>query len=190
VAYEPHRPDRTLELYEETQQIGIQVDRVGLSAAISALAQLNCVDRALEISDYMARHGLPVSAKGHGILLKVCARSGRTKQAITVFGRLQADGVQPNRYAYHDVIQCLVKESRLGCAVSMYQEMVDAGVVPLEGTRSLIKAACLKRCWNKQELACTLAHKIPGSEEVKWRSDDSSTDCGDTNISIPSEDSD
>jgi len=190
VAHESERPDRTLELYNECQEKAISLDRVGLSAAMSAFAQFGKVEKALEISDHMAKEGLPASAKGHGVLLKACTRCRKMKEAITVFGRMQADGVNPNRHAYHDVIQCHVKEQRLDKAVSMYQEMVDANVVPLDSTRSFMKLACLKRGFSEQDVASKLTQKTADSEEASWRSEDSSTPCQESNMPSPSEDSD
>jgi len=68
---------------------------------------------------------------------------------LDLFESMRAASLKPNRFAFGDVINCCVNVKRLGKAISLYQEMLQASVLPCDRTVLYLSRACQKQGWTK-----------------------------------------
>jgi pentatricopeptide repeat protein len=140
-------PEFTLKLYDEMQEIGVKLDRVSYNSVLCAFSQLGMLDRARQMFMEMSDAGLVPNGKTYGIMIKVYYSSNRPKEAVAIFDAMREQRLEPDRFAYHHVINSCIKLQRLEYAIELYKGMIQAKLPPCDNTHIYLSAACRKQGW-------------------------------------------
>ncbi|CAK0891620.1 unnamed protein product [Prorocentrum cordatum] len=146
-ANERTNPEFTLKLYDEMKGLGIKLDRVAYNAVLCACSQNGMLDQARELFMQMTSTGLVPNDKTFGIMIKVYYSSNRPKEAVAIFDTMREQGLAPDRFAYHHVINACIKLHRLEYAMELYKDMLRAKLPPCDNTHIYLSAACKKHGW-------------------------------------------
>jgi pentatricopeptide repeat protein len=95
----------------------------------------------------MASTGLTPNGKTFGIMIQVYYSSNRPKEAVAIFDAMREQQLEPDRFAYHHVINACLKLRRIEYAVELYKDMVRAKLPPCDNTHIYLSAACKKHGW-------------------------------------------
>jgi len=159
-ANERTNPEFTLKLYAEMKELGIKLDRVAYNAVLCACSQQGMLDQARELFMQMTSTGLAPNGKTFGIMIKVYYSSDRPKEAVAIFDTMREQRLEPDRFAYHHVINACTKLQRIEYAIELYKDMVRAKLAPCDNTHIYLSAACKKHGWTTtadqimKDLAC------------------------------------
>jgi len=140
-------PEFTLKLYNEMLELGIKLDRVAYNAVLCALSQLGMLDQAQQMFLEMSSAGLAPNGKTFGIMIKVYYSSNRPKEAVAIFDTMREQRLEPDRFAYHHVVNACIKLQRIEYAIDVYNDMIRAKLPPCDNTHIYLSAACRKRGW-------------------------------------------
>ncbi|CAK0891619.1 unnamed protein product [Prorocentrum cordatum] len=169
-ANERTNPEFTLKLYDEMKELGIKLDRVAYNAVLCACSQNGMLDQARELFMQMTSTGLVPNGKTFGIMIKVYYSSNRPKEAVAIFDTMREQHLEPDRFAYHHVINACIKLQRIEYAVELYKDMLQAKLPPCDNTHIYLSAACKKHGWTTtadqvmKDLECVKeAHKARAS---------------------------
>jgi len=146
-ANERTNPEVTLKLYDEMKELGIKLDRVAYNAVLCACSQHGLLDHARELFMQMTSTGFVPNEKTYGIMMKVYYSSNRPKEAVAIFDAMRELRLEPDRFAYHHVVNACIKLQRIEYAVEVYKDMVRAKLPPCDNTHVYLSAACRKRGW-------------------------------------------
>jgi len=140
-------PEFTLILYDEMLELGVKLDRVAYNAVLCAFSQLGMLDRARQMFMEMSSAGLAPNGKTFGIMMKVCNLSNHPKETLAIFETMREQRLDPDRFAYHNVINSCMKLQRIEYAVELYKDMIQAKLPPCDNTHIYLSAACKKQGW-------------------------------------------
>jgi len=140
-------PEFTLKLYGEMKELGIKLDRVAYNAVLCACSQHGMLDQARELFMQMTSTGLVPNGKTFGIMIKVYYSSNRPKEAVAIFDTMREQRLEPDRFAYHHVINACIKLQRIEYAIELYKDMVREKLPPCDNTHIYLSAACKKHGW-------------------------------------------
>ncbi|CAK0902309.1 unnamed protein product [Prorocentrum cordatum] len=148
VAHERSDPAFALKIYSEMEVLGIQLDRAAYNSVLGARFQLGMLDEARELFLRMNDSSLVPNEKTFGIMIKVYSAKNDHEGAIALFGTMQEQRMEPDRYAYHHAIRSSITLQRVEYAVDLYNDMLHKKVPPLMNTVSILSGACASVGWH------------------------------------------
>jgi pentatricopeptide repeat protein len=132
-------PAKALEAFEQMAAVGIAIDEVSLTGAISACAQLGAVRRAAWVQEIAERSGFGRNVVVGSGLVDMYAKCGLIDKACKVFEGMQ----ERNVYTYSSMIVGLASHGRANDAIALFNDMVSrAGVEPNHVTFIGVLTAC------------------------------------------------
>ncbi|KAI4970728.1 hypothetical protein ZWY2020_001642 [Hordeum vulgare] len=132
-------PAKALEVFDRMATIGMGIDEVSLTGAISACAQLGAVRRAAWVQEIAERNGFGQNVVVGSGLVDMYAKCGLIDEARSVFDGMQ----EKNVYTYSSMIVGLASHGRAREAIALFKDMVRrADVVPNHVTFIGLLTAC------------------------------------------------
>ncbi|VAI91303.1 unnamed protein product [Triticum turgidum subsp. durum] len=132
-------PVKALEVFDRMATIGMGIDEVSLTGAISACAQLGAVRRAAWVQEIAERYGFGQNVVVGSGLVDMYAKCGLIDEARSVFDGMQ----EKNVYTYSSMIVGLASHGRAREAIALFKDMVRrADVVPNHVTFIGLLTAC------------------------------------------------
>ncbi|KAM0868845.1 hypothetical protein ACQ4PT_041056 [Festuca glaucescens] len=132
-------PMKALEVFERMAALGMGIDEVSLTGAISACAQLGAVKRAAWVKEIAESNGLGNNVVVGSGLVDMFAKCGLIDEARNVFYGMQ----EKNVYTYSSMIVGLAAHGRATEAIALFKDMVRrADVVPNHVTFIGLLTAC------------------------------------------------
>ncbi|XP_037462430.1 pentatricopeptide repeat-containing protein At5g44230-like [Triticum dicoccoides] len=132
-------PAKALEVFDRMATIGMGIDEVSLTGAISACAQLGAVRRAAWVQEIAERNGFGQNVVVGSGLVDMHAKCGLIDEARSVFDGMQ----EKNVYTYSSMIVGLASHGRAKEAIALFKDMVRrADVVPNHVTFIGLLTAC------------------------------------------------
>ncbi|KAG8074799.1 hypothetical protein GUJ93_ZPchr0006g44567 [Zizania palustris] len=114
-------PVKALEVFDRMAALGMAIDEVSLTGAISACSQLGAVRRATWIQEIAERSGFGKNVVVGSGLVDMYAKCGLIDEACQVFDGMQ----EKNVYTYSSMIAGLASHGRASEAIALFKEMVS-----------------------------------------------------------------
>jgi len=92
----------------------------------------------------MEQQKLEPDGKTYGSLLRACFLGGYNERALDIIARMRREGIEPNRFAYHDAVQCCANLQKVDEAIKLYRNMVSQNIVPLKSTFAILTTETVK----------------------------------------------
>uniref|UniRef100_A0A0E0HI76 DYW domain-containing protein n=1 Tax=Oryza nivara TaxID=4536 RepID=A0A0E0HI76_ORYNI len=132
-------PVKALEVFDRMAELGMVIDEVSLTGAISACAQLGALRRAAWVQEIAERTGFGNNVVVGSGLVDMYAKCGLIDEASKVFYGMQ----EKNVYTYSSMIAGLASHGRASEAIALFKEMVNrANVEPNHVTFIGVLTAC------------------------------------------------
>lgn len=132
-------PMKALDVFDRMAALGMVIDEVSLTGAISACAQLGAVRRAAWVQEIAERNGFGRSVVVGSGLVDMYAKCGLIDEARMVFDGMQ----EKNVYTYSSMIVGLASHGRANEAIALFKDMVRrADVEPNHVTFIGVLTAC------------------------------------------------
>ncbi|CAM0909627.1 unnamed protein product [Alopecurus aequalis] len=132
-------PMKALEVFERMAALGMGIDEVSLTGAISACAQLGAVRRAAWVQEIAERNGFGNNVVVGSGLVDMFAKCGLIDEARNVFYGMH----EKNVYTYSSMILGLAAHGRATEAIALFKDMVRReDVVPNHVTFIGLLTAC------------------------------------------------
>ncbi|KAH6765984.1 SLOW GROWTH 1 [Perilla frutescens var. hirtella] len=127
-----------LSLFHEMQAMKVKPDEVTMAICLSACAQLGALDVGIWIHHYIEKHNLSMTVVLGTALVDMYAKCGNISKALQVFHEIPGR----NTLTYTAIIGGLALHGDARDALSCFQEMIHAGLMPDEVTFLGVLAAC------------------------------------------------
>ncbi|KAH6814272.1 SLOW GROWTH 1 [Perilla frutescens var. frutescens] len=127
-----------LSLFHEMQAMKVKPDEVTMAICLSACAQLGALDVGIWIHHYIEKHNLSMNVVLGTALVDMYAKCGNISKALQVFHEIPGR----NTLTYTAIIGGLALHGDARDALSCFQEMIHAGLMPDEVTFLGVLAAC------------------------------------------------
>lgn len=132
-------PMKALEVFDRMTALGIGIDEVSLTGAISACAQLGAVKRAAWVQEIAEMNGFGMNVVVGSGLVDMYAKCGLIDEACKVFDGMQ----EKNVYTYSSMVVGLASHGRAREAIALFKDMVRrADVAPNHVTFIGVLTAC------------------------------------------------
>ncbi|XP_051120801.1 pentatricopeptide repeat-containing protein At2g22410, mitochondrial [Andrographis paniculata] len=132
------RGKQALRLFHEMQATGVEPDEVTMVCCLSACAQLGALDAGVWIHGYIEKHALSLNVVLGTALVDMYAKCGNIKKALQVFRDIPGK----NTHAYTAIIGGLALHGVAQDALSLFSDMIDAGLAPDAITFLGVLSAC------------------------------------------------
>lgn len=127
-----------LSLFNEMQAMKVKPDEVTMVSCLSACAQLGALDIGIWIHHYIEKHNLSMNVVLGTALVDMYAKCGNISKALQVFHEIPGR----NALTYTAIIGGLALHGDAQDALTCFQEMIRAGLVPDDVTFLGVLAAC------------------------------------------------
>ncbi|KZV42009.1 pentatricopeptide repeat-containing protein mitochondrial [Dorcoceras hygrometricum] len=132
------RGKEALSLFHEMQSMNVNPDEVTMVCCLSACAQLGALDVGVWIHRYIEKHNLSLNVVLGTALVDMYAKCGNLAKALQVFVELPGR----NALTYTAMICGIALHGDAQDALSCFQHMIDAGLMPDEITFLGVLSAC------------------------------------------------
>ncbi|KAL6502988.1 hypothetical protein OROHE_024156 [Orobanche hederae] len=132
------RGREALSLFHEMQAMEIEPDEVTMVCCLSACSLLGALDVGIWIHHYIEKHNLFLNVVLGTALVDMYAKCGNINKALQVFDEIPGR----NALTYTAIICGLALHGDAQDALSFFEEMIGAGLVPDEVTFLGVLSAC------------------------------------------------
>ncbi|KAL8500553.1 hypothetical protein ACS0TY_020217 [Phlomoides rotata] len=133
-----HHGKEALSLFHEMQAMKVEPDEVTMVSCLTACAQLGALDVGIWIHRYIEKHSLSVNVVLGTALVDMYAKCGNIAKALQVFHEIPSR----NALTYTAIIGGLALHGNTQDALSCFQEMIHAGLMPDDVTFLGVLSAC------------------------------------------------
>ncbi|XP_077240414.1 tetratricopeptide repeat (TPR)-like superfamily protein [Tasmannia lanceolata] len=132
VMEEPDDPKNLQEIFHKMRTEGLTTNAIKM---FDALSKDGLTHQALDLFAQIKDKGNMPDVVAHTAVIEAYANAGgQSKEALKVYTRMLASGVNPNAYTYTVLIKGLARDSRFGDAKKYVMEMMDKRIRPNAAT--------------------------------------------------------